>query len=221
VITAVGEVLAAILAVGMEPSTYGRTMSDLAAWLRTAMGLATADSVIDVLEIVATNPAPDAAGRQAFWLAIAGDLSRVWPRLSVGQQSVIFDIAKILDIPGTPEFEIPAPVEMPAGGRLAHGFLLAIYTLMEGAGLRVQRALERAYPGIRVELSGSHVADARLNDLAARADLFVVCWASAKHAATLAIKNRRGSDQATLYPRGVGSTSVVREVQDYLAATMG
>jgi hypothetical protein len=92
---------------------------------------------------------------------------------------------------------------------------------MEGAGLRVQRALERAYPGIRVELSSSHVADARLNDLAARADLFVVCWASAKHAATLAIKNRRGSDQATLYPRGVGSTSVVREVQDYLAATMG
>jgi hypothetical protein len=218
VVTAVGEVLAAILAIGMEPATYSRTLGDLAAWLRTAVGLATADSIIDVIEVVATNPTPDATARQGFWLAMAGDLARLWSRLSVGQQSVMFDVASLLDIPETPAFRLSEPVEVSAETPgLRRGYLLAIYTLMEGAGLRVKRALERAYPGLRVELSTAHVADPRLNDLATRADLFVVCWASAKHAATLAIRNRRGSYQATLFPRGVGSTSVVREVQDYLA----
>jgi hypothetical protein len=219
-ITALGQVLAATLAVGMEAATYTRTTSDLADWLRSALGLGTADAVVDVLEAVATNPAPDDAARQAFWLALAGDLARLWRRLSVGQQSVTSDIAASFDVPGAPAFEMPEPAETPAARDElpARGYLLAIYTLMEGAGLRVQRALERTYPGIRVELSTSHVADPRLNDLAARADLFVVCWASAKHAATLAIRNRRGPDQANLYPRGVGSTSVVREVQEYLAA---
>jgi hypothetical protein len=217
VIAAIGEVLTAILAVGMESATYRRTIGDLGAWLRTAMGLATADSVIDVIEVLATNPAPDAVARQGFWLAMAGDLARLWPRLSVGQQSVIFDVATLLDIPETPSFRLSEPVEISsAAPGPRRGYLLAIYTLMEGAGLRVKRALERAYPGLRVELSTAHVADARLNDLAVRADLFVVCWASAKHAATLAIRNRRSPDQATLFPRGVGSTSVVREVQDYL-----
>jgi hypothetical protein len=219
VIKAVGQVLAAILAVGMEPATYRRTIRDLSAWLQTAMGLATADSVIDVIELVATAASPDVEERRAFWLAAAGDLSRLWSRLSVGQQSVVLDVATLLDVPESPVFSVSQPIEPPAtrADRPGRGFLLAIYTLMEGAGLRVKRALERAYPGLRVELSSSHVADARLNDLAGRADLFVVCWASAKHAATLAIRNRRGPDQATLFPRGVGSTSVVREVQDYLA----
>jgi hypothetical protein len=220
-VRAVGELLAALLSVGIDPATYKRTLSDLLDWLSTALGVPTADAVIDVVDLLATYPSPDPATRQTLWVSVAGGLSRLWPRLSIAQQSVIVDVAAVLETPGIPAFGVPQrpmPDSVPLGpGR---GYLVAIYTLMEGAGLRVQRALERANPGIRVELSSSHVADAKLNEMAGRADLFVVCWASAKHAATIAIRNRRPKDRPTLFPRGVGSTSVVREVQDYLATVV-
>lgn len=221
-VRAVGEILAALLAIGSGADGYRRTMGDLSDWLPTALGLPTADAIIDVVDLLATYPSPAADSRQSFWAAIAAELNRLWPRLSVAQQSVVRDLASVLDMPEAPSFRVPehvpSPGKLPVGpGR---GYVIAIYTLMEGAGQRVQRALAAAYPGVRVELSTAHVANSKLDELAGRADLFVVCWASAKHAATIAIRQRRPADRATIFPRGVGSSSVVREVQDYLAATV-
>jgi hypothetical protein len=222
VVKAVTEALAALLEVGLEPESYTRTMRDLADWLPTASGLHTADALIDVVDLLATYPSPQPEGRQLVWSTLAAELVRLWPRLSLGQQSLARDLAATLDSPQSPVLVIPdqtLPAAVPAI-RPRAGYLIAIYTLSEGAGQRVQRALAATYPGVRVELSTDHVASPRLAELAARADLFVICWASAKHAATDAIRQRRSVERATLYPRGVGSSSVVREVQEYLTSAL-
>jgi hypothetical protein len=50
-----------------------------------------------------------------------------------------------------------------------------------------------AVPDIVVDLNHDHAASGALAALAARSDLVVVTWASAKHAATEFIKARRGA----------------------------
>ncbi len=63
---------------------------------------------------------------------------------------------------------------------------------METAGRQAEAMLRATIPGLVVDLNHDHVGSAALAAMVARADLVVVAWASAKHAATDFIKGRRG-----------------------------
>jgi hypothetical protein len=52
--------------------------------------------------------------------------------------------------------------------------------------------------------------------MARNADLFVICWRSAKHAATDAIRQARPSSKPTIYPSGKGSSSILVAIDDHL-----
>ena len=120
-------------------------------------------------------------------------------------------------VPGLPDAFAAAPEPPRAIPVLPPHFLVAIYTLTESVGKRAAELLKSLYPGIRVELVHDHVSTPRLEELARNANVFVVVWRSAKHAATQAIEQLRPA-LPTLYPPGSGCASLLRIVAAFLTA---
>jgi hypothetical protein len=221
VVGAVVDLASGVLSLGVGAVQYGQTVADLGDWLRTASGPYTTDNVLDLTELVVTQPCPDAPSRRRFWSAAAAELARLWSRLSPAQRSMACDLAESLadsDWAATMQATAIATSTVRATPFTPpRGYTVTIYTLMAAAGDRIRRALLAEYPELKVELSTDSVSTPQLEDLARSSDLFVVCWAAAKHAATEAIKRRRPQSRKTLYPRGVGSSSVVQEILAELA----
>ena len=92
--------------------------------------------------------------------------------------------------------------------------IVAMYTLIEPVAERTKRLLDMLHPGIRVHLVQDTVGNPRLEDLARRADIFVICWRSAAHAATQVIERFRPVGSITLYPAGKGSSSILRVIEE-------
>ena len=139
-------------------------------------------------------------------------------RLSAVQRTLLHDLAAIL---GTPdvfqsllgETLLPAPAVSPLDLR---GYVIAIYTLSEGVGQRVATQLQRSFPGVRVEILNDLVSSPRLQELSRRADLFLIAWLSAKHAATEAIRRHRPDHLPILYAPGKGSSSMINDITAHL-----
>ena len=92
---------------------------------------------------------------------------------------------------------------------------VAIYTLTESVGRRVRDILEHRCEGVQVHVCSEKVGTPQLRDLARHADIFVMATASATHAATGFIKSNR-PDSPILYPKGKGSTSMLRAIYAYI-----
>ena len=146
-------------------------------------------------------------------MRIVEGLRSIGTRLSEHEVALANDIGQVFGFDEavlTTQESAPATV---ATGDLA-GKMVAVYTLTESVSRRTGRILQKLYPGIRVELASDTVGSRRLEELARRADIFVVCWRSATHAATEFIKRHRPTDSATIYPTGNGSSSILRELQE-------
>ena len=98
------------------------------------------------------------------------------------------------------------------------GRLVGIYTLTPQVGVRAREAIERRFPGVRVEVDSSPVSTRALEHLAASADYLIVSIRSAKHAATDAIDRHRPREMPTLIPRGRGSTRMVEALATAVGA---
>jgi hypothetical protein len=97
------------------------------------------------------------------------------------------------------------------------GLQIGIYTLTPGAGTRVIRTLSERCPGAVVEVNADVVSTQQLRALARRADVMVVAFQSAKHAATDAIIATRGRSQV-VPARGKGSAGLLRSLEDWAAS---
>lgn len=218
-VSAVGMLLSGLLSVGVTQAQYRTILSDLATWIGTAIASRDLDPVLDLADVVANNPCPDTEVRSRFWSVLLAAVAPHAARLTSVQRAALRDMAATL---GSAEWVTDLATAATAStGQvrpLPRGFQIGVYTLLESAGRRVQRALEALHPEAQVDLFTDHVASPRLLQAAARADLFVVCWAAAKHAATQAAANSRDARLPTIYPRGVGSASVLREIEEQLEA---
>jgi hypothetical protein len=76
--------------------------------------------------------------------------------------------------------------------------------------------LHDEYPTVDVRVNHDAVSTPQRRELARRADIFVVCWLSAKHAVTDAITHERHQDAVTLFAPGKGSSSIIRELRTCL-----
>lgn len=222
-LAAVTQVLDAQLAIGLSPATYRLVLRDLADLVPKAVGTRTLDWLLDTLEVVVTHPAADRPAMEGLWDAVLGTLQPLASRFEVGQLEVMADLARIVGRSSALAAIGSAPVasEVEHGGDALADQLVAIYTLTEEVGRRVKQALQAEFPRVRCELLHDLVNSPRLADLAKRADLFVVCWQSAKHAAKDAIKQARPVDRPTLFPTGRGSSSISREIREFAAQSFG
>jgi hypothetical protein len=101
---------------------------------------------------------------------------------------------------------------------LAHlsGKTIGIYTLAQAAGARAKAALERMFPGCKVELNSDLVCTAKLTSLAKAADLFVFAWKSSSHQAFFCVKGAL-APREPIWPGGKGTASILRAVTNYYA----
>ena len=207
------ELLEAILVLGAEREDYAQLLDDMGDVLPTESGRSDAGVFLELAETIVDYGSPDPDSRVRLWLKIAEGLRSVGSRLSAEEIVLANDIGQVFDydevVPIAPE-----ATEATVGPGDLAGKLVAVYTLTESVAQRTGRLLQALYPGVRVELARDAVGSRRLEELARRADIFVVCWRSATHAATEFIKRNRPAGAATIYPPGNGSSSILRVLQE-------
>lgn len=214
---ALNAVLTAMLEVGLDHNQYRATLADLGDTLPQLSGARDLDWLCDLAELTISYPCPDAEGRARFWQQLLTVIETYRTRVTSVQRSVLEEIAGIL---GLSDSLVMLPSTLATttstSKRTFDHCVVGIYTLTDGVGERVARILDEEYPGINVRVNHDKVNTPQLRDLAKRADIFVICWLSAKHAATDSIKQERTSEQATIYALGKGTSSICREIRGCL-----
>lgn len=206
-----------LLSIGLPTEDYRQLMEDLSRLARELNGIRYLDWLIDLAEVTANYACPDPTTREAVWSQIIATILQFRTRLSPTQRVILDDLAGFLGLRDKLAPIEPTEAESEvANVRLPHGFCVAIYTLTEQVGARAVQTLRRLHPDLRIELLHDKVASTRLIELARTADLFVVCWRTAKHAATDAIRQKRGDDQPTIFAVGKGSSSIIAEIETHL-----
>ncbi len=211
------ELLQAILELGTERDAYVQLLNDLRDVLPSAPGRADTAFFLDLSEVIVDNNSPDLDSRLGLWVAIVGGLKSVESLLSSEEAALINDVGEVLSV--DPVLQIaPETIQASADSGTLAGKTVAIYSLVESVAQRADRLLQKLYPGVRVVLASDTVANRSLEELARRADIFVVCWRSATHAATEIIKRNRPAGSPPIYPDGKGSSSILRVLQESLSS---
>ena len=211
------ELLQALLELGADRNEYTQLLNDLRDVLPSAPGRSDAAFLLDLAEVIVDNSSPDPDTRLALWMKIVDGLKSFESRLSVEETALINDVGQVLGV--DPVFRVaPESIQATADSGTFAGKTVAVYTLTESVAQRVDRLLQKLYPGVRVVLASDTVASRNLEELARRADIFVVCWRSATHAATEFIKRYRPTGSPPIYPDGNGSSSILRVLQESLSS---
>ena len=207
------DLLRAMLELGLDRDEYVRQLNDMGDALPAAAGRGDADLLLDLAEIIVDNGSPDPDARLSLWVRIADSLKSLESLLELEEKALVNDMGQVFDIDEVFSIE-PESREAAAESTALAGKVVAIYTLTESVARRVGRLLEKLYPGVRVEFSADTVATPRLEEMARRADIFVICWRSATHAATEFIKRWRPTESPPIYPDGKGSSSILRKLRE-------
>ena len=209
------ELLQAMLELGTERNEYAQLLNDLRDVLPTAPGRSDAAFLLDLAEVIVDNSSPALDSRLGLWVSIVGGLKSVESLLSVEDAALINDVGEVLGV--APVFQVaPETMQATADSSTLAGKTVAVYSLAESVAQRVSRLLQKLHPGVGVVLASDTVANRSLEELARRADIFVVCWRSATHAATEIIKRNRPVGSPPIYPDGKGSSSILRVLQESL-----
>ena len=207
------ELLEAMLKLGLDREDYAQLLDDIGDALPVESGRTDAGVFLELAETIADYSSPNPESRVRLWVRIVEGLRSIGPRLSADEVVLANDIGQIFGFDEAVLTAQETGEATSASGDLA-GKTVAVYTLTESVSQRTGRILQKLYPGVRVELASDTVGSRRLEALSRRADIFVVCWRSATHAATEFIKRHRPAGAATIYPTGNGFSSILRELQE-------
>jgi hypothetical protein len=208
------ELLDGMMQLGLESADYTDLLDDMATVLPIEAGVADLEFLMELAELTILHASPDPNARQQLWALIVGALGPVRTRLSRSDLALVNEIGLIFEMPEV--FPVPAVEIAAAEPNQLDEKLVVIYTLTEQVGNRARKLLTDLYPNARVELCHDKVENKRLEVLARTADIFVICWRSAAHAATESIRRYRSERQPTLYAAGKGSTSILRAIDEHL-----
>ena len=210
------ELLDGMLELGPRETSYTQLLADLRDVLPPEAGRDDIDVLIDLAEVIVVHSSPNPDARQRLWARIVSALNPLRSVMNTQELVLVNDLGRVFEM----DEVFPVPVESSeesANWSVLERKTVAIYTLTESVAQRARRLLTELHPGVRVETSHDHGGNSRLESLARRADIFVVCWRSATHAATELIGRLRPTNLVTLYPTGKGSASILRVIQEYLS----
>jgi hypothetical protein len=196
--------------VGERLRDFAELWNEVAAPKRLDWPLALLDIAIDFFG--------RAAAVNAFFGAVLASVG-LWPdRIDRSQVLTLRSIASDLGEEAAAIAVLGEPEEREDGDPLSalKGKAVGIYTLTPGVATRVVRTLSERCPTASVEVNSDFVSTEQLRALARRADVMVVAFQSAKHAATDAIIAARGRSKV-LPARGKGSAGILRSLEDWAA----
>jgi hypothetical protein len=204
----------ALLTVGVDVKTYRALIADVEELAGDGFGVGMVYWMLEIVEDFMRASTPAADARENF---LHGALSRIAPmygRLTSLQRAAVAHLAREL---GWTLQSLGITAEPDSSREIAsrmEGLRIAIYSLTESSSRQAKAAIEELAPTAVVDCNADHGGTARLRALAENADLFVMTWLSAKHAATDFIREHRGG-RPLLYAQGRGVSSILRAVEDY------
>ncbi|RFZ83850.1 hypothetical protein D0Y60_19890 [Shinella sp. WSJ-2] len=205
----------ALLTVGINEADYASLIADINELAGQAFGTDMIYWVLDTIESFMRASAPDAKSREAFLHSILARTAPLYGRLSIIQRIAVKRLASelgwSLDTLGTNVESVPVDDV----SQKLKGLRIAIYSLTETSSRQAKNAIEEMAPTANVDCAADHGGSVRLKALAENADIFVVSWLSAKHAATEFIREHRG-DRILLYSQGRGFSSILRAIEEHL-----
>jgi hypothetical protein len=214
-LSAVQELFVARLSLTPSSREYELMLREIIDVAGDLVGTYTVNWLLDLAEFTVRYPCANAGARSTFWTSLLALLQPFESRLSRSQLALARDLAMVLggkELVDHWDSTAPAASLTPAP-RFTY---VAIYCLREEISQRVKLALEAEFPGMRIELNSEEDNSPRLRDLARRAELFVVCWQAALHAATVGIQAARPKELPTIFPSRLGTASIVEEIRQAL-----
>lgn len=209
----------ALLASGLSAAEYRELIADVEELSGESAGVEMAFWLLEIIEDFMQTGAPDAQARTSFLHSTLSKLAPLYGRLSALQRAAVDQFANELGWTlaslGAAGIATPPPDDLAA--RLT-GKRIAIYTLTEAVSRQAATLIKQVAPGTVVDCNADHGGSTQLKALAENADLFVLVWQSAKHAATDYIRAHRG-DRPLLFASGRGVSSILRAIEDHLAAS--
>ena len=169
------------------------------------------DAIDDLLSVSsATQGGPERLFVAALaWCGHPRHRSRVESHQWAAFRSLAEDLERATEVDALADADAGIPVA-DAPRVAAEPVAVGVYTLQERAGLAAQRLIEARYPNASVTVRHDKANSTALEHLANTADVFIVAWQSAKHAATDAITAARPKDRPVVYAAGTGRSSIVR-----------
>lgn len=218
------DIIAALLSVGLDGAEYSE-LAELADDLWTASDSPQhLDWALDVLDQFTAYPCLIPAARDRFAAHVLASLAKHSRRTQPEQwdmaEALFQDLGQTESIAKLRPSAVVPPAEGQAMPKLP-GQLVALYTLDEAVGKRFRQVISKQFPGAQLALCHDKVASDRLQQLAREADVFIVNWRSAKHAATEAVTFARGGKPGLIYPQGKGCGSILRAFYLYLGEQAG
>ncbi len=207
--------ISALLATGLDQRDYAALIADVQEIAGDGFGVDMLYWLLEVIEIFMHAATPDVSARETFLHGILARIAPLFARLSGLQRMAVKLLCSEL---GWSSDGLEASKESKETDSLAKyldGLRVAIYSLTESSSRQARSVLEALTPNVIVDTNADHGGTARLRALAENADLFVMAWLSAKHAATDFIREHRGS-KPILYAQGRGFSSIVRVIEEQL-----
>lgn len=198
------QLAAGLLELGVSEDDYRLLADGVREALRPLASFRTLELILDAVELFTLFPCSSEDARDAVWAEALGVLGKFASRFQAHHRAIVEDLCRML---GTADgFSLSAVSTTEAPPDSAWSGRIAIYTLREKVGHRVRAVLGTIYPQATIDVRSDHVASPALREWASAADVLLVDWSAAKHAATLAIREARG-----IPPRWVtgGASSLV------------
>lgn len=208
----------ALLTSGLDPKAYRALIDDINEIAGDGFGIDMIYWILEIVEEFIRASAPEASARENFFHSVLARAAPIFARLSSLQRSAFGQLAaeqgwNLQTLGVSSDREIPDTFS----ARL-QGMRIAIYSLTESSSRQAKAALEQVASTVIVDTNADHGGTTRLRALAENADLFVMTWLSAKHAATDFIREHRGS-KPLLYAQGKGFSSILRAVEDHIGGS--
>ena len=208
--------VSALLTTGLDTKAYQALIVDVEELAGEGFGVEMVYWVLEITEEFMRTSAPNANARESFLHGVLARIAPIYARLTSLQRTAVARLAQELGWT-LQSFGIRAneAVADDFSSRL-QGLRIAIYSLTESSSRQAKSAIEEIAPTAIVDCNADHGGTARLRALADNADLFVIAWRSAKHAATDFIRKHR-EYRPLLFAQGRGSSSILRAIEDHLS----
>ena len=195
--------VSALLAAGLGVKAYRALIADVEELAGEGFGLDMVYWVLEIIEDFMRASTPAAEARETFLYGALSRIAPIYARLSSLQRTAVAHLARefgwtLQSFGFTCEQDGSEDVT-----RRIQGLRTAIYSLTETSSRQAKVAIEELAPTAVVDCNADHGGTTRLRALAENADLFVVTWLSAKHAATDFIREHRAGP--SFMPRAVAS----------------
>lgn len=175
------------------------------------------DWLLELVNIAVDEHAPVEKAREILLWTVVDKLGQLGTELAVWQLAILRRVARVLGLdPSLCEKGLKIGQGESPLARY-QGKSIAIYTLDPNAGRRVQDILFEICPTSKIFVNSEKYGGKDLRRLAKTVDVFVVAWRVAKHAATEDIKAHRPKQKITLYAKGKGASSILRELETSIA----